>query len=666
MRKHPSDSTEETSTTRSGSAPRHGGVTWRAAVISLVVILLSAPAIFYGEVVWGNGTSFWSSGVPASWPVALLFLLAAAGSLPVLRRFGLTRRELLAVYCVVLVATPLLSINVIFLTLTVPVSYYYYGQAYPHWEPVFLKLIPSWFGPSSSTAVEGYFLGQSPVPWSEWLLPLAAWSSFLSAVFLASLCLLSLVQRQWIRNERLTFPLAQIPLGMVESAADGKPGRLVGARTFWVGMVIAFLVTFAGALSKRLAALPSVPLLVPLVNMPEVGPLAALGRLDIALYPWLLGIAYLIPKELSFSVWFLWLVRIGFSMISIAAGAEPGSAEDWWRDDFPAPYNQVTGAVLALSAWAIWGSRKHLARAFRTAFCGQENRAEAEEPLPYRWAFIGFIACFAWLVCFLRLAGCRWPFALAFPSVIMAAYLSYARLQAEAALDTAFWWFSDVILMPTSALRFKPQELIALYTSGGVGIPTPSIVLSACSINTLTSFNIADAAGTSLRRLTRLLLGGFFFALLVGMVVTLTGTYRFGFLTMKGGTVEGGLAGFMVRILGHAIYGNIEGLWDAEPRPQGVFYIGVGAVVCLLFGALRLRFPWWPFHPVGYIMSNSLPVAQGLFPFFIAWIVKVLVTRYGGLRLYRATLPLAIGLIVGDLLNTSVWNVINLVTQGRL
>jgi len=57
---------------------------------------------------------------------------------------------------------------------------------------------------------------------------------------------------------------------------------------------------------------------------------------------------------------------------------------------------------------------------------------------------------------------------------------------------------------------------------------------------------------------------------------------------------------------------------------------------------------------------------MGTFPFVISWAAKSLVIRYGGLHLYRATLPLAVGLIVGDLLNTSVWNVIALASHGRL
>ncbi len=638
-----------------------GGVTWRAALISLLIILVSAPAIFYGEVVWYKG--FWSSGVPASWPLAVLFLLAAAMGLPVIRRLGLTRPELLTIYCVVLVATPLLSLNVLFWALSQPISYYYFAQAFPQWEQTFIRHIPSWFSPSSASAVEGYFWGGGSVPWSEWLVPLAAWSSFVSALFLANLCLLSLVQRQWISHERLTFPLAQIPLATVESVGEERRARLSTSRTFWLGLAIAFVVTCGSSLSQRLPAFPGFPLLLRVMNAQPVGPMSAFGQVDMALYPWLLGIAYLVPKELSFSVWSLWLVRIGLTAIAILAGAYPGSAEDWWRFEFPAPYNQATGAVLALSLWALWGARRHLARALRIAFTWH-GRGDAGEPFRYRWALAGLVVSFGWLAVFFCMAGCRLSFALAFPAVIVAAYLSYARLQAEAALDTGFWWFNDVMLMPVGARGYLPQEIISLYTAGWVSAPLPSFVLSACSINALTSFKISDAASVSLRRLAALLLAGFLAALVVGILVTLTGTYRLGFLAMKGGTGTN-LVADVLRIYGHDIYNNIELNYDVDPAPTGVFYIGVGGVVCLLFGLLRLRFLWWPFHPVGYVLSNSLPLAHGLFPFFVAWVAKVLVTRYGGLRLYRATLPLAIGLIVGDLLNTTLWNVVALATHGQ-
>jgi hypothetical protein len=53
-------------------------------------------------------------------------------------------------------------------------------------------------------------------------------------------------------------------------------------------------------------------------------------------------------------------------------------------------------------------------------------------------------------------------------------------------------------------------------------------------------------------------------------------------------------------------------------------------------------------------------------PFFVGWALKSLVIRYGGLRLYRVTVPLAIGLIVGDMMNVGVWTAVALVTRGEV
>jgi hypothetical protein len=38
-------------------------------------------------------------------------------------------------------------------------------------------------------------------------------------------------------------------------------------------------------------------------------------------------------------------------------------------------------------------------------------------------------------------------------------------------------------------------------------------------------------------------------------------------------------------------------------------------------------------------------------PLFIGWLLKSITIKYGGLRLYQKTVPLAIGVIVGDRLS---------------
>jgi len=90
------------------------------------------------------------------------------------------------------------------------------------------------------------------------------------------------------------------------------------------------------------------------------------------------------------------------------------------------------------------------------------------------------------------------------------------------------------------------------------------------------------------------------------------------------------------------------------------------AAVTVALGVMRLRFPWWPFRPMGYLASNVWGMHWFCMPFVVGWAAKVLVLRYGGLRLYRRAVPLATGLIVGDMLNRGLWAVIALLTSGAV
>ena len=91
------------------------------------------------------------------------------------------------------------------------------------------------------------------------------------------------------------------------------------------------MVNFLSALALRVPSLPPIPFgPVPIVEWQKVGPLSGLGEIDLVLWPWLIGIASVIPKELSCSLWFFWLVRLGLTVAAIGAGAEPQRPEDFF------------------------------------------------------------------------------------------------------------------------------------------------------------------------------------------------------------------------------------------------------------------------------------------------------------------------------------------------
>ena len=98
------------------------------------------------------------------------------------------------------------------------------------------------------------------------------------------------------------------------------------------------------------------------------------------------------------------------------------------------------------------------------------------------------------------------------------------------------------------------------------------------------------------------------------------------------------------------------------PDPRGIGAIGFGFLVTTVLLFLRSYFPWWPLHPIGYAMANTGTLSQTWLPFLIAWTIKVSLLRYGGVRLYRNSLPFFLGLIAGDLLGGGITTLIGAFT----
>ena len=642
-----------------------GGVTPRVVAISFVLLVAVAAFNFYVEMLWKGGWDLWmvSSGCPAMTPVFFLFLLTAAMSLPRLRRSGLTRRELLAIYAIVLVGAPVVTYAVLPWLLVKSIHYYYFVRVNPYWSSFFLSEVPPWFAPNDTAAVTGFFEGQSPVPWAAWSLPLAAWSSFMLALFGASLCLVSLVQRPWIASERLTFPIAQVPLTMVEES--GGVGRLSLSKAFWVGAAIAFALHLLTGLSERIPAMPQVTL-GPLEVIPwqRVGPLAGLGGISLLFWPWLIAIAYLIPKDLSFSVWFFWLGRLGLTVAAVAAGATPQRPEDWYDSSFPAPYYQGTGAALALAAWVLWGSRRHLVKAARSAFGIGSAGDDVSEPLRYRWAVWGFLACCAFMVLFIWLAGCRVSFALSVIALVFVYFIVWARIRAETGLGLLPFpiYTAELMMVPFGSRIFSLREIITLISLRWAYYPGITTSFEVFPSTILESYKIADAAGLNSRRLAAAIAGGFVLSLAVGLVVVLTGIYHYGWFGF--GFTQSGWLSNVGGYGGGQIVGFLTDPRYASTDINGLLGLLAGGVTAIILGLLRLRFWWWPFHPIGYVAANTWGLQLWYLPFFIGWLAKTLVVRYAGLPLYRRTIPLAVGLIVGDLVNSGLWGVLRLIRLG--
>ncbi|MCY2928748.1 MAG: hypothetical protein NTV86_04495 [Planctomycetota bacterium] len=103
-------------------------------------------------------------------------------------------------------------------------------------------------------------------------------------------------------------------------------------------------------------------------------------------------------------------------------------------------------------------------------------------------------------------------------------------------------------------------------------------------------------------------------------------------------------------------------------RAHGAAFLSTLALV-LLFTAARIRFTWWPLHPVLFLALRTFPSTILAFSFLLGCGIRTAVIHAGGGRLYERVKPLMIGLIAGDLLGAFLPTLIGAVyhfATGRL
>ena len=83
-----------------------------------------------------------------------------------------------------------------------------------------------------------------------------------------------------------------------------------------------------------------------------------------------------------------------------------------------------------------------------------------------------------------------------------------------------------------------------------------------------------------------------------------------------------------------------------------------GALVVIGLKAMRGAFVGWPFHPAGYALAISYAMDYFWFAFFVGWLVKLIIVRYGGMRLHNTMVPFFLGLVLGDFTIGSIWAII--------
>jgi hypothetical protein len=626
-------------------------VTARAVIVGLVCVCGAIALIHWAELVLGGRqghTAMANTSVPVGAFMTLLAVLGVSTVLGRLRRdWALTQRELIVAYVMAASASVLASSGAIHFIVPSLAAPYYFATPENRWEE-FHQYIPEWLVPQGLRKIELFFEGGPHIPMDIWLGPGVLWCAFIFVFAMCSLCLSAVLRAQWIERERLTFPTVYVPLHVTEPG-----GSLWRSKVAWIGMVIPFLLGSINTLHENFPAVPKVELRnVNLSQSFREPPWNAMGGLSLSFYPFVIGIAYLLSAEVTFSCWFFYLAEKAVRVIGAIFGLSDWGVGGLSR--YPFPEHQGAGAFIGLTALSIYVGRKQLVAMVRSALLGETRGPQAAAP---RWAVLGLLLTFAGMVGFAHVAG----MSLWLPIVIIGLSLVYLTAATRIRAETGDAWLfgpridpNVLIVSSAGATSFRPKDLtlmaflshIASWDLRCVALP-----------HQLDGYKMAEELSISRARMTWSIVG----AAALGVPVAFWGA-------LKMWHTIGALAkGEPWRVnQGKAPFERLATYLQA-PQPTdalGTVFVVVGLLITIALFALRARFVGWPLHPVGYAIAGTRSMSSQWFPFLIAWLCKTLILRYGGPNLYRQALPFFLGLVVGDFINGGLYTFIAFFVPG--
>jgi hypothetical protein len=668
------NSTAISSTLTHSDAARSGGVTPRVVLLCLTLAVVFGYVIPYVDLRM-NSTFMGTIHLPPGAVAVLLVMLLVVNPLSRLlgRRFAFSRSEVLTVYIASLFATitPGWASDQMFLMTNM--GAFYYATRENAWLSFLEPYLKPWFSPAlrngsydetGRRVIEAWYIGigDAPIPWDAWLVPLFAWGTFIFASYVMVCCISVMLRAQWAEHEALSFPLLRLPLEMTEDLdRSDKYGRLshfFRNPLMWCGFSIAAIIQLLNGLNLYFPDVPRVPLELPTWAMFTEPPWNQIGWTPIQIFPIAIGISYLLPTEISFSFWFFfWFINLEY-FAAYYAGFPSGSLPNAIVGEKLFTRYQTIGVFLAYVGVVLWTAREHFKliarRAFGRVSMGQAERSEA---LSYPVAFWGFVLSFSFVVAWTVAAGVRPDLAFWMRAMHVIIIIGMARVVIESGLLFIAGGFS-----PIGALAQLTRSGPGTWLSPENGLVPAAFLQGSTGAMLMPSFIHGFKLAHDHKIRARPLLALVFAIILISMVMSFWMYVRIGYiysgLTTHSWFAVGGAPG-SANFAKQMLTGVPDVSW------MNWLWMGSGVVLAYLMMLARSRFLWFPLHPLGLVVSQSYYIRMLWPAIFIGWLCKIIIIRYGGNDTYRKTTPAFLGLILGDVAMMLFWIIID-AWQGRM
>jgi hypothetical protein len=633
------------------------GVTYRSIIIGLILIPITCFWIALSELVWYSGEP---TTISLFYNVIFFLVILAVGNLALQRYWpskALNGAELLVVYTMLAIASAFCSHDMLQILIPSMTHLGRYALLENRYSMA-VEHVPSWLVVEHSVrnlpALDGFYLGQESIySWDvlrPWVGPLLWWCLFTLALGAVLWGLNLVFRKQWTENEKLAYPIIQLPMELSNNVRG-----LLRNRLFWLAFGLAGVIDLMNGLHVLFPMFPEIPI-VHVLNLQTLfteRPWSSMGPAWVSFYPFAIGLCFFMPLDLAFSCWFFFIFWKAQRIVADHIGIHgmPG---------FPFVEEQTAGGYYAIALIALWITRQHLARAGKMLVgkAEPENAWERKE----MWTAVALIAGGgAFLVYLCLRAGMDAGIVVVFFVMYFMLSVAITRMRAELGHPShdlhAVGPHRQItrFIGPSNMFQnYKPDlamfGLLNWFNRAYRGHPMP---------HGMEGFRIAERMRVSSRRM----FAAQILAVVAGTVCAfwalLWAYYKYGAAAMMLGPAEW---------FGRETWDAVE-IWVTAPEPHTygpATAIAIGLVFCLGLSSLRMALTWWPFHPVGYATSGSWAMEQLWVCIFLAWLVKLLLLRYGGAKAYRPAVPFFMGLILGDFMVGSFWNLYGIVMETQV
>jgi hypothetical protein len=639
------------------------GATWRAIGIGALLIPFNSYWIMQVEGVWNTGHS---TCLSLMWHVIVNLLALILLNIFIFKRFSprsaLTQGEFITIYAMMTLAGGIAGRDSYQILIPVMGWAFWFATPENEWEQLFHRYLPKWLTANDKEILRPFYLGESTLYTKEHLShfigPVLWWTGFVVVLGFIMLCINILVRRQWTHNEKLSYPIIQLPLALTEG---GGLSSFFRNRLLWMGFSLGAGLDVLNGLHFFFPVVPHIPvsyLDYNLGNYFTSKPFNAIGYLPLPMYPFAVALGFFLPLDLAFSCWFFYLFRKAQQVLGAALGLRA-------LPQFPYLNQQSTGAWIGLFFVVMWTSRGHLKKVMRKIFLNAPDVDDSDEPLRYRTAFVSILVGMTLLTAFCLKAGMSLWIIPPFFIIFFMLSTAIARVRAELGPPT-----HELVGMNSGNMMV---DIIGTRRIGGNNLSIFPLFwfftgrgyrghLMPHQLESLKMFaSLTDAEGLRAEQ-TQMDNRRLWVAMAIAMTIgSLAAFWALLHLSFK--------VGLNLIPIGHdsGVFRLLESRLSylSGPDVAATSFMGIGLLFTFFLMFMRMQFLWWPLHPAGYALSTNFGIDYIWSCLLISSIIKWAILKYGGMSTHRKAIPFFLGVILSEYCMGSFWSLLSVIIQQR-